>query len=231
VTAAARTCFALLVCATFAAFFAAQELKSTPPRVQELKVTPIFSPNRDGRKERARASFVLKRSDDVSVTVIDRNGDGVRALRSNRRLAAGQRMRVVWDGRLDDRSPAPDGTYRIRLNLRREGRAVVLPRNVVKDTEPPDVRVTSIGPQVDKVPRPELLPRIDGKPARVSIKAPDRPGARKELLVYRTDVTPARPVFDEPVRLPTESSRTYPRRTRVRPGRARPFRYGGSSSI
>src|SRR5205085_12669204 len=62
----------------------------------------------------------------------------------------------------------------------------------------PDVRVTSIGPQVDKVPRPELLPRADGKPARVSIQAPDR---RKEVLVYRTDVTPARPVFDKPVKL------------------------------
>jgi hypothetical protein len=207
VSAAARICFALLVCATFAAFFAAQELKSTPPRVQELTVTPVFSPNRDGRKERARASFVLKRSDDVSVTVIDRDGDTVRQLRSNRPLRAGQRMRVVWDGRLADRRVAPDGTYRIRLSLRREGRAVVLPRNVVKDTVAPDVRVTSIGPQRDKVPRPEQLPRIDGQPARVSIKAPDRPGARKEVLVYRTDVTPARPVFDAPVRLPDDEDR------------------------
>ncbi|MEY2517029.1 MAG: hypothetical protein QOJ89_4387 [bacterium] len=198
---AARICFALLVCATFAAFFAAQELKSTPPRVQELKVTPFFSPNRDGRFDRARASFVLKRTDIVTVTVVDRDGDPVRVVRADRRLRAGERMRVVWDGRRAGGGLAPDGTYRIRLNLRREGRAVMLPRNVIKDTVPPDVRVTSIGPQVDKVPRPELLPRADGKPARVSIKAPDRPGAHKEVLVYRTDVTPARPVFDAPVKL------------------------------
>ena len=197
-TAAARVCFALLVCATFAAFFAAQELKSTPPRVQELKVFPFFSPNRDGRFDRARASFVLKRTDIVTVTVVDRAGDPVRVLRGDRRLPAGERMRVVWDGRRADRTIVPDGTYRIRLNLRREGRAVMLPRNIVKDTVPPDVRVTSIGPQVDKVPRPELLPRPDGKPARVSIQAPDR---RKEVLVYRTDVTPPRPVFDAPVKL------------------------------
>jgi hypothetical protein len=200
----ALLCFALLVCATFAAFFAAQELKSTPPRVQELKVTPIFSPNRDGRKDRARASFVLKRSDDVTVTVIDRAGDAVKRLRSDRRLRAGRRMRVVWDGRLPDRRMAPDGTYRIRLNLRREGRAVLLPRNIVKDTAPPVVRVRSIGPERAKVPRPELLPRRDGKPATVSFQAPDR---RKEVLVLRTDVTPARDVFDGPLNLADDQKR------------------------
>jgi hypothetical protein len=198
VSAAARIAFALLVCATFAAFFAAQELKSTPPRVQHLQVTGFFSPNRDGRFDRARASFVLKRSDDVTATVVDHAGDDVRVLVPDRRLAAGRRMRLVWDGRLGDHRLAPDGTYRIRLNLRRQGRAVLLPRNIVKDTRPPRVLVTSIGPQRDRVPRPELLPRADGRPARVSFQAPDR---HEELLVYRTDSSPPRPVFDKPVKL------------------------------
>ena len=199
-SAFARAAFALLVCATFAAFFAAQELKSSPPRIG-FKATPFFSPNRDGRFDRARASFVLKRSDEVAATVVDRDGDDVRELLPSTFVAAGRRMRVAWDGRLADRRMAPDGTYRIRLNLRRQGRAIVLPRNIVKDTKPPDVRVTSIGPTKDPVPRPELLPRADGKPVRVSIQAPERPGAHKEILVYRTDVSPARPVFDKPVPL------------------------------
>jgi len=198
VSAGARIAFALLVCATFAAFFAAQELKSTPPRVQELTVDPIFSPNRDGRKERARASFVLKRTDEVTATVIDRAGDDVRVVARNRLLAKGRRMRLVWDGRSAADRVAPDGTYRLRLNLRRQGRAIVLPRNIVKDTEPPDVQVTSIGPEADKVPRPELLPRADGRAARVRFQAPER---RKEVLVYRTDVSPARAVFDKPIAL------------------------------
>ncbi|MEJ7796972.1 MAG: N,N-dimethylformamidase beta subunit family domain-containing protein [Solirubrobacteraceae bacterium] len=195
---AARVAFALLVCATFAAFFVAQELKSTPPRVQDLKVDPVFSPNRDGRKERAAASFVLKRSDEVTATVVDRAGDDVRVLARDRLLAVGRRLRVVWDGRLSGGRMAPDGTYRIRLNLRRQGRAVTLPRNIVKDTRPPEVLVTSIGPQQSTVAQPELLPRADGEPARVSFRAPDR---HKEVLVFRTDVSPARPVFDEPIRL------------------------------
>jgi hypothetical protein len=198
VSGAARIAFAVLVCATFAAFFAAQELKSTPPRVQHLQVTGFFSPNRDGRFDRARASFILKRSDDVTATVVDHAGDDVRVLVPDRRLAAGRRMRLAWDGRLADGRMAPDGTYRIRLNLRRQGRAVLLPRNIVKDTRPPRVLVTSIGPQHDTVPRPELLPRGDGRPARVSFQAPDR---HKEVLVYRTDVSPPRPVFRRPVKL------------------------------
>ena len=191
-SAGARIAFALLVCATFAAFFAAQELKSTPPRVQDLTATAVFSPNRDGRKDRARVAFRLKKTDDLRATVVDRGGDGVRVL-LDRRIRAGRLLRLVWDGRGGDERMQPDGTYRIRLTLRREGRSIILPRNIVKDTVPPAVRVTSIGPLNDPVPRPEVLPRPDGKPATVSFQAPEggegRPKRRKEVLVFRTDVT------------------------------------------
>src|SRR3978361_983811 len=136
-SAAARIAFTLLVCATFAAFFAAQELKSKPPRIQALTVDPIFSPNQDGRKERARLSFVLERTDAVTATVVDRDGDTVRVLASRRGMKAAVKQRLVWDGRLANGRMAPDGTYRVRLNLRRQGRAVQLPRNIVKDTTPP----------------------------------------------------------------------------------------------
>jgi hypothetical protein len=190
--------FAVLVLATAGAFFAAQELKSTPPVVQQLTITPFFSPNRDGRFERARVSFVLKRGDDVTATVVDHAGDEVRVLVNDRPLRRGRRLRLAWDGTDDDGHRVPDGTFRVRLELRRQGRTVDLPRNIVKDTTAPPLRVLSIGPQRDTVPRPELLPRPDRRPARVSFQAP---GRRKEVFVYRTDVTPARPVFDRPIRL------------------------------
>ncbi|MBA3328077.1 MAG: hypothetical protein H0T43_07230 [Solirubrobacterales bacterium] len=194
----ARIAFAVLVCATFGAFFVAQELKSTPPVVQDLKVFPFFSPNQDGRFDRARVSFVLKRSDDVTATAVDRAGDDVRELADSRAHAAGRRLELRWDGTDERGREVPDGTYRIRVNLRRQGRSVQLPRNIVKDTRPPRPRVSSIGPDADKVPRPELLPRTDGRPARVTVQAP---GRRREVLVFRTDVRPARQVFDAPVRL------------------------------
>jgi N,N-dimethylformamidase beta subunit-like protein len=196
VTTTARIVFALLVCATFGAFFVAQELKSTPPRVA-FTVTPFFSPNRDGRHDRARVSFSLKRADDVTVSVITRAGDPVRRLVDNRRLRAGQPLRVAWDGRTAQGRMVPDGVYRVRLSLRRQARAILLPRNIAKDTTPPRVLVSSIGPE--KVPGPELLPRSDHAPAVVHLQAP---GRHKEIQVYRTDVRPLRPVFATPVKLP-----------------------------
>jgi hypothetical protein len=204
VTYAPRIAFALLVCATFAAFFVAQELKSTPPLVQDLTATAFFSPNRDGRFDRARASFVLKRTDDVTVTVIDHNGDVVRRLRDNRRLRARQRMRLVWDGTDGAGHVVPDGVYRFRVALRRQNRSVTLPRNIRKDTRPPTVVVTSIGPLRDKVPRPELFPNAEGEPLRVSFRGG---GHHKQVLVYRTDVRPARAVFDKPVALRDDATR------------------------
>jgi hypothetical protein len=204
VSAAPRIAFALLVCATFAAFFVAQELKSTPPLVQHVTVTPFFSPNRDGRFDRARASFDLKRTDDVTVTVIDRAGDEVRELRDNTRLPARRRMRLVWDGTDAAGRTVADGIYRFQVSLRRQNRAVLLPRNVRKDTKPPVVLVTSIGPLQDKLPRPELFPNPAGEDARVSFQAA---GQHKEAFVYRTDVRPVRAVFDEPVALPDDATR------------------------
>lgn len=197
----ARIVFALLVGATFAAFFVAQALKSTPPRV-EFTVTPRFSPNKDGRFDRARIAFSLKRTDDVTVSVITREGDPVRRLLDNRTLRAGRLLRLPWDGRTDEGRIVPDGVYRVRLNLRRQGRAILLPRNIEKDTRPPRIAVTAIGPV--RAPGAELLPREDGEPARVTFRAP---GRRKQILVYRTDVRPIRQVFDEPVRLRDDATR------------------------
>lgn len=200
-TRIARIAFAVLVCATFGAFFAAQELKTRPPEVQQVtRQSPVFSPNRDGRLDRGRISFKLKQTDDVTATVVNRDGDTVTTLVDDRRLPAGRRMRLVWDGTDGRNRTVPDGTYRIRLNLRRQGRAVLIPRNLTKDTKPPKIVVDSIGPL--KSPGPELLPHADGGPAEVNFSAP---GHRKEVLVYRTDVRPARPVLDAPVRLPDDA--------------------------
>ena len=202
-TATARIAFAVLVIATFAAFLAAQELKTTPPNVQDVRARGFFSPNRDGRFDRMRMSFFLKRTDDVTATVLNRAGDEIRVL-AERRLRAEQRMRLVWDG-TDARGRAvPDGVYRIRLSLRRQGRAVLIPRNIAKDTTPPQVAVTSIAPA--RVPGAELLPRADGEPAEVNFLAPAGPGSHKEVLVFRTDVRPARAVLDRPVELDNDAT-------------------------
>jgi hypothetical protein len=203
VTTAARAVFALLVAATFGAFFLAQRLKHSPTVIQQVKVTPVFSPNRDGRFDRARISFKLKKADDVTVTVVDAAGDPVRTLAGDRHLPAYRPTRFTWDGRDDAGRMVPDGIYRTRVTLRREGRSIVVPRAFRKDTIPPSPRVVSIGPQRDRVPRPELLPRPEARPARVTFAAP---GRRIRVLLFRT--SPAATVAAmPPVPLPDGTTR------------------------
>jgi hypothetical protein len=184
--------FATLVVATFGAFFITQRLKREPGVLGQVRATPFFSPNQDGRFDRARIGFLLQEPDDVTVTVVDRDDQPVRRLARNEPLEAFRQLRLVWDGRDDEGRRAPDGVYRARVGLRRQGRSVLLPRNIRLDTTPPRPRVLSIGPERTALPRPELLPRRDGRPARVRLFLP---GRRARVLVYRTDVTPAREVI------------------------------------
>lgn len=188
--------FAALIVATFAAFFITQRLKREPGVLGQVRATPFFSPNSDGRFDRARIGFLLKEADDVTVTVVDRDDQPIRRLARNEPLDAYRQLRLVWDGRDDAGRRAPDGTYRVRVGLRRQGRSVLLPRNIDLDTTPPRPRVLSIGPERTPLPRPELLPRRDGAPARVRVFLP---GRKARVLVYRTDVSPAREVLAEGV--------------------------------
>jgi hypothetical protein len=187
----ARLAFAALVVLTFGAFFVAQRVKRAPSPVTSVTGQTVFSPNGDGRMETARVGFRVMRHDDVSVDVVDLGGERIRRLVEDRPWRAGRRMRVDWDGRDDARRLAPDGVYRFRVTLTGEGRSVVLPKRVAKDTVPPGPRVLSVGPEGG--PAPELLPRRDGRPVRAHLLVP---GRRPGVLVFRTDVAPARLVLE-----------------------------------
>jgi hypothetical protein len=184
--------FGALVVATFGAFFLAQRLKNAPSIVQSFTLTPFFSPNGDGRFDRAYVNFKLKRTDDVTVAVVNSDGDEVRVLADDRRLPAYTPTRFPWDGRTDSGARAPDGTYRIRVTLRREGRSVTVPRSVRLDTTAPRPEVTSIGPF--KTPGPEILPQRDGGGAEVHLRAP---GRRPVIRLFKTSPGPPRLVLKD----------------------------------
>jgi hypothetical protein len=182
--------FAVLVIATFGAFFVAQRLKNAPPVLSRLSVFPFASPNGDGRFDVARLSFMVKESDDVSVAVLDSSGDRVRELLGGSHLTAGRLMRLKWDGRDDDGTRVPDGRYRYRITLQHEGRSVVPATSVRIDTTPPRPRVTSIGPRSEF--GPELLP--NGGNAVVHLQAP---GVRPVIRLFKTGPGPTRQVLEE----------------------------------
>ncbi|MCU0314244.1 MAG: hypothetical protein MUC84_09315 [Solirubrobacteraceae bacterium] len=197
-TRAAQAVFAALVLAAFAAFFVAQELKTSPSVVQRFQILPLVSPNGDGRLDRLRVTFRLKRADTVDVAIVDDQGDEVKELVSGLRLGAYTQIEpsLAWDGTDAAGRPVPDGAYRVRITLRDQGRNVIVPRSFRVDRTPPEPRIVSIGPDPGR--GPELLPRRDGRPARIRLNAPSRDG---RLLVYRMwpgapELADARPIPD-----------------------------------
>jgi flagellar hook assembly protein FlgD len=178
--------FTLLVASTFAAFFVAQRLKHDPSPVQQYLQYPVFSPNGDGRFDAERINFKLRRADDVTIEVLDSRGDPVRKLVDARSLPAYRQTRFSWDGRTDDGARAPDGRYRMRITLRREGRSLVRPDSFVLDTTAPRVEVLSIGPKPAGAgrPIPKILPSVDGAAARIRFLSP---GRKTTATVFRTD--------------------------------------------
>jgi hypothetical protein len=154
--------FGVLVAATFAAFFVAQRLKNAPSVVQQFNAYYVFSPNGDGRLDRARVTFKVKKADDVTVEMVDSDGDPVKTLLDDRHLDAYAPIKPAlrWDGTDDDGKAVPDGRYRVRITLRHLGRSVFPQRSILKDTRPPQPKVLSVGPT--KVYGPELLPGPEG---------------------------------------------------------------------
>lgn len=116
----------VLFAATAFALVANQRLKQAPALVRGVGVSPAFSPDGDGIRDEARISVTPGRRDRITATIVDERGRAVRVLRSERRRAARRRVRFRWDGRAADGRPAPAGTYRVRLALRRRGRTVEL---------------------------------------------------------------------------------------------------------
>jgi FlgD Ig-like domain len=185
--------FGILVAATFAAFFVAQRLKNAPSVVQRLMVNYTFSPNGDGRYDAAHVTFRIKQADDVTVEILDADGDPVRTLMDDKHLGAYQPIdpSLSWDGRDDDGQFVPDGRYRIRITLRHLGRALIPQRSIIKDTTPPHPRVLSIGPS--KEYGPELLPEPGGEPAKIRF-APV--GFKGRIMIFRTAPGAPRQVYE-----------------------------------
>jgi hypothetical protein len=176
----AAAVFAALLLATVGALVAAQRLRAASATIADFARTPVFSPNGDGRLERAGVRFRLARADRVTVAVVDAGGAAVRTLVRGRTVAAGREVRAAWDGRDDAGTRARDGRYRYRITLQRQGRNTIVPRVVDLDTTPPDVRVLDTGPQPGPVA--ELLPEPDGTEAVVRLRAP---GTARRVLLFK----------------------------------------------
>jgi hypothetical protein len=192
VTRLSTGAFAVLVAATIAAFFLTQHLKVTTPLLAGTPrpvpgvIDPLHGvPCMQGRNSGSTtiSFYLLHRADTVDVFVVgDATGEIVRTVASDRHMRKGVRTPdgvFHWDGREDNGSVAPDGTYYFRVALIHQNRTIDLtgvPVNV--KTVPPHPVVTRV--------TPSLIPGAHGTNVTIHYTGNENRGGT--VRIYRTDV-------------------------------------------
>lgn len=193
--------FAALAAATVAAFFITQHLKVSTPLITGARgPTPaVFNPVTgiscgDPPIDHRRTSFsffLLNRSDDVDVYVVDQSDTIVRTLAAGVHMQGGAnpvRRLFTWNGREDSGRIAPDGVYYFRVALIHQGRTVNL---TGPSGQPLPVRVKTRSPApVVKSVTPHLVPNGSSTSTKIVYGANERRGGT--VRIYRTDL-PGKP--------------------------------------
>jgi N,N-dimethylformamidase beta subunit-like, C-terminal/FlgD Ig-like domain len=189
-TRTARAVFILLVGATVAAFFTAQRLKGEPAVAKVRSLVHVFSPNGDHFKDINRFYVELRERAEVSVDVVDASDDAVRRLADDATVSPQKPLQLRWDGRTDDGKIVPDGRYRVRVTLRRQGRSVTVPRTTLVDTRPPRPRVRAVKPG-------SIIGPVAG-PVQIEVGSVSR-RLSKRARIYRVDGGSPRVVAELPL--------------------------------
>ncbi|MDQ4048881.1 MAG: hypothetical protein M3131_05800 [Actinomycetota bacterium] len=180
-----RAVFALLVIGTVAAFVLTQSLKQEVPVVLRFATSPQdISPNGDGVRDSAKVGFDLSEPAEASFSIVDSEGNERRRLFDDRQLAGDTKHRLTWDGRDDDGNRVPDGSYRMRVARRKEGRVLDSIKRIRVDTVKPRVRLTSS--------RPGVIDPGSPRPVRVRVGYSGPRNLHPEFRVFRTDDGPPR---------------------------------------
>lgn len=126
-----------LLIATAAAFAITEKLKLTKSAVYGTQVSKGLSPTCGCARGRARIFFKLRRPDDITVSILNAQGQEV-ALLAAQHSPRGP-LTLKWNGRDDAGVRAPDGTYRVQIHLSGQHQTIELPNPILLDTKPPEV--------------------------------------------------------------------------------------------
>src|SRR4051812_5342396 len=170
-----------MIAATLGAFVLAQQLKSDFPLVIRFATKPAhFSPNGDGYRDTTQIGFDLSEPASVTFMVVDSEGNEVRRIASDRRLAGDAKHRWTWDGRSDDGAVVPNGTYRMRVVRRDESRVIDSVKEIGVDTVPPKAALVSAKPSVIATDLPGETPSVN-----ITYRGPQNQAPI--VRVFRTD--------------------------------------------
>jgi hypothetical protein len=151
-----------LLAATTVAFVVTEGLKLEPSPIRATQVTKTFAPGCDCPSHDARIAFTLRRSDTITVTILDEDRRVVRTLLTGGRVPAGKQV-FFWDGSDESGQIVPEAAYEPRVELQGERRTITLPNPIVVDTTAPTLQVLSVKPRT-------LSPDDDGHSDRISIR-------------------------------------------------------------
>ena len=164
-----------LLGATAAAFAITERLKLERSPVTGTRVDRVFSPVCECARNVAVISIVLRRRETVTLDILNRNGRSIRTLVENLPEPAG-RVSYTWDGRDNLERVVPEGVYRPRVLLERNGRTIVLPNPIRVDTTAPVITLVRVFPRV-------FSPDSDGSRDRVTASYRIDERARAVMLV------------------------------------------------
>ena len=164
-----------LLGATAAAFAVTERLKLERSPITGTHVDRVFSPICECARDVATISFVLRRRETVTLSLLDANGRSVSTIVRKRREPAG-RATYVWDGRDRFDHVVSEGLYRPRVDLERNGRTIVLPNPIRVDATAPRITLVRVRPRV-------FSPDSDGRRDRVVATYSIDERARATMLV------------------------------------------------
>ena len=133
-----------LLAATAGAFALTQGAKLELAPIYDTAVDKTFSPTCGCPTRDAHIEFRLRKAQRVSVW-IERGGERIATLTSNRRYPAG-RIAVVFRGRGADGLTLPDGTYEPVVHLAAARDTIRLPNPIALDTIAPVPTVVAVAP-------------------------------------------------------------------------------------
>ena len=149
-----------LLGATAAAFAVTERLKLERSPITGTQVDRVFSPVCDCARDEAVISFVLRRRETLTLDMLNRDGRSVRTIVRDQREPAG-RVSYTWDGRDNLDRVVPEGVYRPRVQLERNGRTIALPNPIRVDATAPRITLVRVFPRV-------FSPDGDGSADRVT---------------------------------------------------------------
>jgi FlgD Ig-like domain len=126
-----------LLVATAAAFAITERLKLTKSAVYGTVISTRISPTCGCVNRDATIFFKLRRTDDITVTVLNGRKQEVKLLTA-RSYSRGP-VTLTWNGRDDINRRVRDGTYRVRIHLTGEHQTIEFPNRIQLDTKPPQV--------------------------------------------------------------------------------------------